>query len=54
MKKLLLFIFSVALVSGAAMAQTAKQEEKKDLRETIKDKKVHQKAVVKPMQRILI
>jgi len=47
MKKLLLFIFSVALISGAATAQTAKQEEKKELKETIKDKKVHQKAVVK-------
>jgi hypothetical protein len=45
MKKLVLFLFSAALVTGAAMAQTAKQEEKKDLREDIRDKRAHKKAV---------
>ena len=46
MKKVVLFLFSAALVSGAAMAQTAKQEEKKDLRETIKHKRAHKNAMM--------
>ncbi len=44
MKKLVLFLFSAALLTGTAMSQTAKQEEKKDLRETIKDKRAHKNA----------
>ena len=46
MKKFVLFLFSVALVSGVVMAQTAKQEEKKDLQATIKHKRVHKNAML--------
>ena len=43
MKKLLLVAFGAMLTVGA-MAQ-AKQEEKKDLREDVRDKRAHKKAV---------
>ena len=43
MKKLLLFAFTAIMISGTAMAQTAKQEEKKDLRTAVEIKRDQQK-----------
>ena len=44
MKKSVLFLLSIALVTATAMAQT-KTEEKKDLRESIQDKRAHKSAM---------
>ena len=46
MKKLLLFAFTTVMISGTVMAQTAKQEEKKDLRTAVEIKRDQQKAMV--------
>jgi hypothetical protein len=43
MKKLLLFGFASMMISGAAFAQTTKQEEKKDLRTAVEIKRDQQK-----------
>ena len=43
MKKVLLFAFTAMMISGAAMAQTVKQEEKKDLRTAVEIKRDQQK-----------
>jgi hypothetical protein len=46
MKRLLLFAFTTVMISGTVMAQTAKQEEKKDLRTAVEIKRDQQKAMV--------
>ena len=43
MKKLLLFAFTAIMISGTVMAQTARQEEKKDLRTAVEIKRDQQK-----------
>ena len=43
MKKLLLFAFAAVMISGTAMAQTTKQEEKKELRTAVEIKRDQQK-----------
>lgn len=45
MKKLLLFAFTALMISGTAMAQTVKQEDKKDLRSAVEIKRAQQKAM---------
>ncbi len=43
MKKLLLFAFTALMISGTAMAQTEKQQEKKELRKAVEIKRDEQK-----------